>query len=37
VMVRAVVIPGAHHHVPLDKPAELAEAVAEFAGVVTRI
>jgi pimeloyl-ACP methyl ester carboxylesterase len=35
--LRAVVIPGAHHHVPLDKPAELAEAVAEFAGVVTRI
>jgi pimeloyl-ACP methyl ester carboxylesterase len=27
----AVTIPGAHHHVPLDKPAELAAAVAEFA------
>jgi len=27
----AVVIPGAHHHVPLDKPAELAGAVATFA------
>jgi len=23
--------PGAHHHVPLDKPAELAAAVEEFA------
>lgn len=29
--VSAVVIPGAHHHVPLDKPAELADAVAAFA------
>jgi pimeloyl-ACP methyl ester carboxylesterase len=28
---RGVTIPGAHHHVPLDAPAELAAAVAEFA------
>lgn len=28
---RAVDIPGAHHHIPLDKPAELAAAVASWA------
>lgn len=28
---RGVTIPGAHHHVPLDAPAELAGAVADFA------
>jgi pimeloyl-ACP methyl ester carboxylesterase len=28
---RGVTIPGAHHHVPLDAPAELAAAVLEFA------
>jgi pimeloyl-ACP methyl ester carboxylesterase len=28
---RGVTIAGAHHHVPLDKPGELAAAVAEFA------
>jgi pimeloyl-ACP methyl ester carboxylesterase len=28
---RGMTIPGAHHHVPLDAPAELAAAVAEFA------
>jgi pimeloyl-ACP methyl ester carboxylesterase len=28
---RGVTIPGAHHHVPLDKPADLAAAVADFA------
>ena len=30
----AVTIPGAHHHVPLDKPAELADAVAGFAAAL---
>ncbi|MFI5347761.1 MAG: alpha/beta fold hydrolase [Elusimicrobiota bacterium] len=29
--VSAVTIEGAHHHVPLDRPAELARAVADFA------
>ncbi|MDE2143962.1 MAG: alpha/beta hydrolase [Elusimicrobia bacterium] len=29
--VSAVTIEGAHHHVPLDKPVELAQAVADFA------
>jgi pimeloyl-ACP methyl ester carboxylesterase len=28
---RALTIAGAHHHVPLDKPAELADVVADFA------
>jgi pimeloyl-ACP methyl ester carboxylesterase len=32
--VSAVTIDGAHHHVPLDKPAELARAVAEFAAAL---
>ena len=32
----APVIPGAHHHVPLDKPIELADAVAEFAATLNR-
>ncbi|HEX4048980.1 MAG TPA: alpha/beta hydrolase [Elusimicrobiota bacterium] len=31
---RGVTIPGAHHHVPLDAPAELAAAVAEFAAAL---
>ena len=31
---RGVTIAGAHHHVPLDKPAELAAAVAEFAATL---
>lgn len=30
-----VTIPGAHHHVPLDAPAELASAVEEFAAGLT--
>ena len=30
----AVTIPGAHHHVPLDRPAELAAAVADFAAAL---
>ena len=32
--VAAVTNPGAHHHVPLDKPAELADAVADFAAAL---
>jgi pimeloyl-ACP methyl ester carboxylesterase len=28
---RAAVVPGAHHHVPLDKPAELASVILAFA------
>ena len=32
--LRAVTIEGAHHHVPLDKPAELARALADFAAVL---
>lgn len=28
---RAAVVPGAHHHVPLDKPAELASVILSFA------
>lgn len=32
---RALEIAGAHHHVPLDKPGELARAVAEFAAGLT--
>lgn len=30
----SLTIPGAHHHVPLDKPAELAAAVAAFAATL---
>jgi pimeloyl-ACP methyl ester carboxylesterase len=32
--VSAVTVEGAHHHVPLDRPAELARAVADFAAVL---
>lgn len=31
---RALEVPGAHHHVPLDQPAALAAAIAEFAAAL---
>lgn len=33
---RALEIAGAHHHVPLDRPAELAAAIAAFAGAAEK-